>query len=277
LLADELARLPHIVAPREHAAVVMEIAAGVKREDVVLEPHEELDSDSASRLEQVLEQAQNGKPLAYALGEWYFAGRTFFVDETVLIPRPDTETLCSVALRFCRSKRGALRVLEVGVGSGASIITLGIELSERKVELVATDISQDALAVAAVNTARHSTKVEFHEGSLLEPLPPDSRFDLIFSNPPYVAEEDEADESVRRYEPASAYRVPAGQPGTYFHRLLAEGAGSFLKPGGMLALEVGYNQADEVKKLLAGNGFEQVTITPDLAGVQRVVSAIWTG
>ncbi len=277
MLAEEFARLPHISSPREHAAVVMEIAAGVKREDIVLEPHEKLDSDAASRLELVLEQARRGKPLAYALGEWYFAGRRFFVSESVLIPRPDTETLCSVALQFCRSRPGALRILEVGVGCGAISITLERELSGRQVSLVATDISQEALAVATANAARHGAQLELHEGSLLEPLPPDSRFDLIFSNPPYVAEKDEVDESVRRYEPARAYRVPAGQPGTYFHRCLAKNAGAYINPSGMLALEVGYNQADEVKELLGGSGFEGVSITPDLAGVQRVVSAIWAG
>ncbi|MCD6283007.1 peptide chain release factor N(5)-glutamine methyltransferase [bacterium] len=277
LLAEELARIPHIAAPREHAAFVMEIAAGVKREDAVLEPHEELDSGAASRLELVLERARRGMPLAYALGEWYFAGRTFFVNESVLIPRPDTETLCSASLQFCRSRPGALRILEVGVGCGASLITLGLELSGRQASLVGTDISQDALAVAAANAARHGVELELHEGSLLEPLPPDSRFDLIFSNPPYVAGDGDVDESVRLFEPASAYRVPEGQPGTYFHRRLAGGAHAHLKPGGMLAMEVGCNQAGEVKELLAGNGFDDVTSTPDLSGVQRVVSAIWPG
>lgn len=275
MLAEEFARLPHIIAPREHAAFVLEVITGLKHEDIALEPGKKLDLLVALRLDEVLERTRYGKPLAYALGEWYFAGRTFFVDESILIPRPDTETLCNVGLSFCRGRPGSLCILEVGVGCGAVIITLALDLPGRETELVATDISQDALYVAEVNANRYGVALGLHEGSLLEPLPPDSRFDLILSNPPYVAEEDEVGECVRRYEPVGAYRVPAGQSGTYFHRLLAEGAGALLKPDGMLAFEVGYNQADEVKELLVGSGFDNVASTPDLAGVQRVVSAIW--
>jgi release factor glutamine methyltransferase len=276
-LAKEFAELPHIASPREHAAFVLEVITGLKHEDIVLQPQEKLSQSETFRLDEVLEWTRHGKPLAYALGEWYFAGRTFFVNETVLIPRPDTETLYDVALEYCRSRSGALRILEVGVGCGAIIISIALDLPGRETELTATDISLDSLSVAKVNAERHGIALKLLHGSLLDPLPAGPRFDLIVSNPPYVAEGDDVDESVRHYEPASAYRVPAGQPGTHFHRLIAERAGAYLSPGGMLALEVGYNQADEVKELLAENGFERVTITPDLTGVQRVVSAICQG
>jgi len=277
LLAEELEALPHIASPREHALFALKAIAGLKHEDIALEPHEKLSQSETLRLDGVLERARSGKPLAYALGEWYFAGRTFFVDETVLIPRPDTETLCSVALRFCNDRPGALRILEIGVGSGACAVALGLELMGRQAELVGNDISREALSVTSANAKRHGIALKLLHGSMLDPLAADSRFDLILCNPPYVAEEDDVDDSVWRYEPENAYRVPAGQPGTYFHRLLAESAGTFLSPGGMLALEVGYNQADEVEGLLKGNGFESVAVTQDFAGVQRVVSAIWPG
>jgi release factor glutamine methyltransferase len=276
LLVEQFAQLAHVVSPEEHAAFTLEVVAGLKHEEIVLEPRATLSPEAAARLDKVVAATRGGLPLAYALGEWYFAGRTFYVDESVLIPRPDTETLCRVALEFCRSRPGRLRILEVGVGSGACIVSLGLELAQRQAELVGTDVSPDALYVARVNAARYRVKLQLRQGSLLDPLPANSHFNLILSNPPYVTDKDEADESVRRYEPLEAYRVPAGQPGTYFHRLLAENAGAYLSPGGMLALEVGYNQADEVKRLLTENGFSEITSAPDLAGVQRVVSGLWT-
>ncbi len=277
MLVEQFTQLAHVASPEEHAAFTLEVVAGLKHEEVVLAPRETLSPEAAARLDKVLAATRCGLPLAYALGEWYFAGRTFFVNESVLIPRPDTETLCSASLQFCRDRPGSLRILEVGVGSGAIILSLGLALPGRDTELVGTDISPKALNVARANAKRHAVALQLHQGSLLEPLPANSRFDLILSNPPYVAEEDEVDESVRRFEPASAYRVPAGQSGTYFHGLLAKNAGEYLSPGGMLALEVGYNQSGEVKRLLTENGFSEITSAPDLAGVRRVMSAIWTG
>ena len=277
LLAEEFSRLTHIASPREHAAFVLEVVAGLKREDITLEPQEKLSPEILAHLDRILAETRSGKPLAYALGEWYFAGRTFSVNESVLIPRPDTETLCRASLDFCRNRSGTLHILEAGVGSGVCIITLGLELIERQTELAGTDISRNALHIAKTNARKHGVELELLHGSLLEPLPTDSRFDLILSNPPYVADKDEVDDSVRRYEPSEAYRVPAGRPGTYFHHLLAENAGAFLNAGGMLALEVGYNQVDEVTQLLVGNGYKHIAVMPDLSGVQRVVSAIWPG
>ncbi|OGK09045.1 MAG: protein-(glutamine-N5) methyltransferase, release factor-specific [Candidatus Riflebacteria bacterium RBG_13_59_9] len=273
-LVSGLSALQHIANPQEKAAIALEIVAGAGREEVVLEPSRRLSDTVAARLDRVLEQARQGMPLAYALGECYFAGRRFLVNENVLIPRPDTETLLQVALRFCQRREGALRVLEIGVGSGAVIVSLGAELAGRELFLTGTDVSQEALEVAAANADSHQMDLNLLAGSLFAPLRQDSRFDLLVSNPPYVGAGEQVEDSVRAYEPANAYRVPAGNAPTHFHRRIAEEARERMTSGAMLALEVGFSQADEVSAVLRANGYVEITSTRDLAGVDRVVSAI---
>jgi len=277
MLAEGLAGLEHLANAPGKAAVVLEIIAGVQREDIIMEPGRALPEHTLRQLREVLARARTGMPLAYALGEWYFAGRRFLVNEQVLIPRPDTETLLEAALSFCRSRAGLLRVLELGVGSGAVIVSLGAELAGREVKLTGTDISPEALKLAAANARRHGVELELREGPLLEPVTASERFSLILSNPPYVGAEEEVAPEVMRFEPPEAYRVPAGFPATHFHRCIAESARSRLEPGGMLALEVGHTQAAEVTNLLEAQGYGGVAVARDVAGVERVVTGRWRG
>ena len=121
-LTAEFTALPHIANPREKAALVLDIAGDYSREDLVTMRDEPLDAETITRLESVLASAKAGTPLAYALGEWYFAGRLFFITPDVLIPRPDTETLLITVLRHSVMLPRGLGILEIGVGSGAVIV-----------------------------------------------------------------------------------------------------------------------------------------------------------
>lgn len=274
-LTAELTALPHIANPREKAALVLDIIGGYEREELITMRDEPLDAETATRIENVLESAKAGTPLAYALGEWYFAGRLYKITPDVLIPRPDTETLLLTVLRHSIMLPRGLGILEIGVGSGAVIISLACELAAKEPRCVGTDVSAAALEVAVCNAEAHECDVDLREGSIFEPIAKAERFDIVVSNPPYIEPSEIVEDSVRDYEPQLAYRVPAGLPGTHYHKLIAEGALEHLNESGMLAMEVGAAQAQEVTLIMRALGYSEVSITKDLAGIGRVVSGIW--
>jgi release factor glutamine methyltransferase len=197
----------------------------------------------------------------------------------VLIPRPETETLVEAALDVMR-KRGQtsplgtevcpLSLLDLGTGCGAIAITLACERSE--LEVTATDSSAEALEVARANAASHAARIEFALGDWYTPVA-GRRFDLIVSNPPYVAARDpHLSEGDLRFEPRQALTDGSGD-GLDSLRAIVAGAAAHLNPGGWLLVEHGYDQAAEVAALLAQAGFAQPQSIPDLAGIPRVAGA----
>ncbi len=276
-LNEGFALLPHIANPCEKAALTLDLTGGYSREDIVLNRDAPIAPELEVRLRDILQSARQGIPLAYAIGEWYFAGRQFFISRDVLIPRPDTETLLITALMHAHAMKDTIEVMEIGVGSGAVIISIACELAARKARCIGTDVSPKALDIASRNAELHSVDVELRLGSLFEPIKKDERFSVIISNPPYIPDEEDVEASVRDFEPESAYRVPAGMPGTYFHKLIAEGARAHLLAGGMLAMEAGFGQAEEVEVILNAFGYQDIHKVADLSGVERVVRGIWRG
>jgi release factor glutamine methyltransferase len=274
-LNEGFSLLQHIANPREKAALTLDLAGRYSREDIVLNRDAPIAPELELRLRNILQSAQQGLPLAYAIGEWYFAGKRFLVSRDVLIPRPDTETLLITALMHAHAIQGALGVLEIGAGSGAVIASITCELAACNPRCIGTDVSLKALDVAQKNAGIHGANVEFRLGSLFEPIKADERFSIIVSNPPYVPDDEDVEASVRDFEPEDAYRVPAGMTGTHFHKLIAEGAQHHLHVGGMLAMEVGFGQAGEVADMLSSLGYQDIHKVADLSGVERVVSGIW--
>jgi release factor glutamine methyltransferase len=211
-----------------------------------------------------------GEPVAYLVGEQEFWSMALFVDENVLIPRRDTETLVEVALRAARQRpHGPLTIADVCTGSGCVALALAKELPEATVW--ASDLSAGALGVARKNAARHGleTRVQLVEGDLLEPL--GGPFDLIVSNPPYVKSSDRPTLSAEvQREPHLA--LFGGPLGLEIMQRLVPGALALLTPGGLLAVEHGFDQGPQVRELFTAAGFTEVTTTKDLAGHERVTA-----
>lgn len=215
-----------------------------------------------------LERRAGREPIQYILGTEEFMGMVFHVSPAVLIPRLDTETLvrASASILGCEA-----RVADIGTGSGA--IAIGLASLLPRATFVATDISGDALAVAARNAAENSVadRIQFRAGDMLSPLNGE-RFDAILSNPPYIEEVEVADlmPEVRDWEPREA--LTPGPDGLIMFRRLAAGAPALLKTGGFVGVEVGAGQADAVGALFEEAGY-RVTIHTDSAGIERAVVA----
>ncbi|HMJ21609.1 MAG TPA: peptide chain release factor N(5)-glutamine methyltransferase, partial [Terriglobales bacterium] len=226
-----------------------------------------------------LTERAGGVPAQYITGHQEFWGMDLIVTPAVLIPRPETEHVIETVLQLLglgQARLGrapspaALRLIDVGTGSGCIALALAKELPQA--EIHATDISSAALEIASANAARHQLegRVRFHETDLLPGLEPGA-FDMVVSNPPYVgeSEEDQVQLEVRKFEPRQA--VFAGPTGLEVIARLIPQARDTLKPGGWLVMEIGGTIADEVRRLLAD--WNDVQVTNDLQGIARVVSA----
>ena len=207
-----------------------------------------------------LHERMQGKPLQYITKTQEFYGRPFRVTPDVLIPRPETELLIEVVLK--RRPR-ARTIVDVGTGSGAIAITLALELGAF---VLATDISPAALKIATQNAAN---SVSFIAADLLSSIS-DATMDVVASNPPYVASGDRAtmQREVRDWEPEQA--LFAGESGLDIYRRLIPESWRVLKPGGLLALELGFGQSEAVTELVAG--WQNVEVAKDLAGIPRTLS-----
>lgn len=218
----------------------------------------------------LIQRGKHRKPLQQILGEWEFYGYIFKVNENVLIPRSDTENLVENCKHLLLD-REEVAILDVGTGSGAIAITLAKELKKSKV--TALDISTEALVVAnenkVLNNAENVTFLLSDVFSALENSV--DKYDLIVSNPPYIPlnEYDELMVEVKQYEPRGA--LTDGGDGYYFYEKISKEAGKFLKDGGYLAFEVGYNQALKVSEFMEKNGFKNINIIKDYCGIDRVV------
>ncbi len=222
-----------------------------------------------------LHQRLAGKPTQHITGVQEFYGREFHVSRDVLIPRPETEHLVETAVEKARESGEALEDSGCWHGLGAVAITLAAELKDARVS--ATDISRAALAIARENAIRLGVRVEFHEGDLAAPFPAES-FDLVVSNPPYIAEDDKEklQREVRDHEPAIA--LFAGSDGLEVYRRLIPEAARVLRLGGWLLMEIGgeieRHQSSDVRAILSADGrWRSAAVQNDLAGLPRVVLA----
>lgn len=233
-----------------------------------------LSATEAAAFDTLLTRSALGEPLAYLLGEKAFYGLTLRVSPHVLVPRADTEVLVDWALALIpRGTTPPVRVLDLGTGSGA--IALAIQ-HERPLALVtATDASPEALAVAMDNAQQLHLPVRFVQGHWLDPWQAPAapeRFDLIVSNPPYIAEQD-AHLDALQHEPQSA--LTAGPDGLRDLTHIVQHAPAHLASGGWLLLEHGYDQHLAVQDLLACAGFQGITTRRDLAGIPRCTGGQW--
>jgi len=251
---------------RVDATVIMSEVLGVNRAWLAANPMRILSETEDARIDTLAAQRALGRPIAYLLERREFYGREFAVNADVLIPRPETETLVEAALPRLTPNGTCL---DLGTGSGAIAVTIACQRPAARV--VATDASAAALRVARTNAERHGceARIELLQGSWYEPVGP-RRFDLIVSNPPYVAADDpHLGRGDLRFEPRAAL-TDGSLDGLDSIRAIVGGARAHLAPGGWLLLEHGYDQAEAVGALLAAAGFANRISLPDLAGIPRV-------
>lgn len=263
-------------SPRLDAELLAATALGVRRLDLYLQFDRPLDEAQLSAVRELVRRRGDGEPVAYITGEREFYGRPFSVSAAVLIPRPETETLVDLALKRIRavSHHGrAPRIADLGTGSGCVALTLAAEIPAATV--VATDLSEAALAVAAANARRHDLagRVELIAGSWADPLR-GREFDVVVSNPPYIpsAELAALAGDVRDHEPALA--LDGGEDGLDAYRALLPSLAAILAPGGWAAVEIDIRAATSVSTLARdalGSGL-RILGHDDLSGRPRVLS-----
>jgi release factor glutamine methyltransferase len=250
---------------RSEAELLLRSVLGCERSHLLAHAEEAIDSSKARLAQDVFARRRAGEPIAYITGWREFYGIRLCVTPDVLIPRPETELLVELALERVAAASPA-RVLELGTGSGAIAVALARERPDLTV--VATDISEAALAVARRNARDHGAAIGFVNSDWFEALGP-GRFDLIVSNPPYVAASDaHLERGDVRFEPRLA--LVGGEDGLTCIRAIAARAQRRLRPGGWLLLEHGYDQGDRCIGLLREFGYSDVEDFEDLAGVPRV-------
>ena len=251
--------------PRLEARLLVEAVCRITHVRLISRSGDELPQPQRAVLDMLAARRRRGEPMAYLLGSREFYGRSFRVSPAVLIPRPETELLVEAAL--ARLPPGG-RLWDLGCGSGIIGLTVALERPDAAVH--ASDISPDALAVAQANAAALGASIEWAQGSWFAALPAaEGLFDIIASNPPYIEAGDEhLQQGDLRFEPASALTDFAD--GLSHIRTLAAQAQGYLKPGGWLLLEHGWNQGEAVRGILAEHGWQQVETLRDLAGLDRV-------
>ncbi|ARP96804.1 peptide chain release factor N(5)-glutamine methyltransferase [Bordetella genomosp. 13] len=252
--------------PRLEARMLLEHALHKPRAWLLAHDTDPAPAAAAQAYRTLIERRLAGEPMAYLLGEREFMGHMLRVTPDVLIPRPDTELLVETALEMLSGRPGAA-LLDLGTGSGA--IAVSIALARPRCEVSATDASAAALAVAADNANRLGARVRLLQGDWFDALPAGERFDVIVSNPPYICSTDpHLQQGDLRHEPRGA--LTDGADGLRDLARIAADAPRWLRPGGALWLEHGWDQAEAVRSLLQQAGFTGVASRRDLAGIERI-------
>jgi release factor glutamine methyltransferase len=250
---------------------VMESAFGLTTADILSGKITQLSADDHHKLEKMMERLEKAEPLQYVLGEAVFHGRSFKVEQGVLIPRPETEELCDWVLSVC-TDLAHCHVLDIGTGSGCIAITLAKEMVEAEVE--AWDVSATALSVAADNARRLAAEVTIRRQDALRPPADRECFDIIVSNPPYVGESERQamHPNVLRYEPEEALFVSEDDP-LLFYRAIATYAAEALRHDGRLFFEINPRFSEQLTVMLGQLHFIQIETRDDAYGRCRFIQA----
>jgi release factor glutamine methyltransferase len=249
--------------PRLNAEHLLAHVLKRKRIELYLEFERALTEEELAPLRELVRRRGQGEPLQHLLGTVEFCGRVFLCDKRGLVPRPETEELVELILRSTGNHQLST-ILDVGTGSGVIALSLAARFPEAKI--IATDISDDALALAQENAARLGLQVTFEKTNLLDGI--DDSFDLIVANLPYIATGDRPTLSREvLHDPAAA--LFAGERGTEMICKLIDAAREQLRAGGLLALEIGLGQADELFSLMAEKNYHDIEQIRDYGGVTR--------
>lgn len=248
---------------------LLEQVSGKSRSAYFMEQLDTVPKEQEQEYLQLIRQRSTHIPLQHLTGIQEFMGLEFQVGSQVLIPRPETELLVERLLPLIKGKK----VLELGTGSGCIAVSLAVLGQPERVDAI--DLSPEALQMAEENARRQQAKVFFWQSDLFEHVT--EKYDIIVSNPPYISsgELDSLMPEVREHEPRMA--LDGGQDGLDYYRKIAEQSGSYLSTGGMVWLEIGYDQREAVCGLFRKKDFHQVECFTDLSGRDRIVRAVWNG
>ena len=255
-----------IESPRLNAEHLIAHVLKMSRLELYLEFETKLNEQELSELREVVKRRAQGEPLQHLLGAVEFCGETFSIDKRALVPRPETEELVELLVSEVGRRTSEVRIVDVGTGSGVIALSLAKQFPDA--EIYAVDISEDALALARENAARLglNERVTFQKGNLLESST--ERFDLIVANLPYVSMQDR--QSLARevlHDPEVA--LFAGPRGDELVRRLIEESPSHLNAGGLLALEIGINQAEGLAEFLRQKNYHDIDTKKDYSGINR--------
>ncbi len=267
----------NIDSPRLSAELLLSCVLGLKRIELYTQFDKSVTKQQLDKLHSLVERAGRCEPVAYLVGRTEFYSLEVDVTPDCMIPRPETELLVEMAIEFLRTRSGRQFVCDLCTGSGCIAIAIARNFSDCRI--IATDISDAALSVAAKNIEKHQLgeRIRLLCGDLFDPLVPHldvEEFDLIVCNPPYVsaAEFENLGKNIKDYEPRLA--LFAGDDGLDIYRRIVENVDAFLKPSAALMLEVGYNQGQDVRQLFEqANSFSEVTIEKDFHGKDRIIIA----
>lgn len=258
--------------PRLDVEILLEKALGdVDNLYIRLNLDKEVTKEEKELFNNLIEDRLKGRPVAYIVGNREFMGLDFYVKEGVLIPRPDTEPLVEELIELCKNKE-SLNILDIGTGSGAITISLAKYLPTSKV--TSFDMYDTPLEIGKINAVnnRVDDRVVFMKSDLFSAIEnANTQFDLIVSNPPYIPKKDieTLHTQVKDYEPYTA--LEGGDDGLDFYRKITENSIKYLKENGILAYEVGHDQAQSVSEIMKNNGYSKIYIKKDLQGIDRVV------
>jgi len=259
-------RLKESGIDEREARLLLSHVLGIRSEDLV--KYDEIEEATYEVFQSVLEKRCNHIPYAYITGHQEFMKLDFKVNENVLIPRSDTEILVEEAIKLCQDK-SLDSILDVCTGSGCIAVSLAKYIKDANV--TALDISKEALDIAKENAIINNVNVEFIESDLFENIY--SKFDIIVSNPPYIKKDviDTLEREVKNNEPLIA--LDGGEDGLVFYRRIIECAKDYLEANGYLLLEIGFDQANDVKGLLERSNYKNIRVIKDYSGNDRLVVA----
>lgn len=258
--------------PRLDVELILQKSLGdVDRIYIHINLNKELSNDEYNLFLSMIKDRINGRPVAYIVGNREFMGLDFFVKEGVLIPRPDTEVLVEEIIELCKNK-DKVEILDIGTGSGA--ITVSLAKYIEKSTIKSLDISDIPLEVGKKNAINNGVdnKIEFIKSDLFSSIEDKNiKFDVIVSNPPYIPKKDmeTLHTQVKDYEPYNA--LEGGIDGLDFYRDITEQSKCYLKEDGILAYEVGHDQAKDVSEIMKDNGYTKIYTKKDIQGIDRVV------
>ncbi|MCL2565259.1 MAG: peptide chain release factor N(5)-glutamine methyltransferase [Defluviitaleaceae bacterium] len=248
------------------ADIIMAYVLKISREQLITKNKYTLSIDEFELFHKIIEKRRNFMPIAYIINHVEFMGLDFYIDENVLIPRPDTETLVEAAIKSIM-ENNVETVLDICTGSGAIGISIAHHCPQIKVTLA--DISRKALDIARINSEKNSICIDCIESDMFENI--EKKFDLIVSNPPYISKNEMAElpENVANYEPHMA--LYGGEDGLLFYRVLAKSAKNYLTPAGKIFVEIGSTQKNDVIGIFGKENFIPYSSLKDLAGLDRTL------